>query len=331
MAGKSQAKKITNIKVQDLVVQAIKVARPVHWVKNLALFAALIFTGNLLNIALFDKVILAFLAFSLATSATYTFNDIIDAKLDKLHPIKKFRPIASGRLPTSFAYYEVFFLVILALFWASKLHPAFFWMVLGYLVLQASYSLFLKNLATIDILVIATGFIIRVYAGAFVIDAHLSVWFLLCVTSAALFLASGKRRAELSVLEKVGVTRKSLTKYSRELLNSYVTMFGNAAWMSWALYTFFESPKASLPVWLFLAEISKAITIDKLMMITIPVVIFGIMRYESLIYDGKSEAPEKLLLTDKPLVASIILWLGLVIWILYGGVASTPAANFSIL
>ena len=328
---KLQTKKLNNASARDMILQSIKVARPVHWVKNFALFAALIFTGNLFNVSLFDRVILAFLAFSLATSATYIFNDIIDAKLDRLHPIKKHRPIASGRLPISIAYYEISFLAVLSLYWASKLHPFFFWMVFGYLALQAAYSLYLKNLATIDILVIATGFIIRVYAGAFVIDAHLSVWFLLCVISAALFLASGKRRAELSVLEKVGVTRKSLTKYRRELLNSYVTMFGSAAWLSWALYTFFESPKASLPVWLFLAEISKATTIDKLMMVTIPVVIFGIMRYESLIYDGKSEAPEKLFLTDKPLVASILLWLGLVIWILYGGVASTPESYFSIL
>ena len=180
----------------------------------------------------------------------------------------------------------------------------------------------LKNIYVIDILIIASGFIIRVYAGAFVIDAHLSVWFLLCVISAALFLASGKRRAELNVLgDTSGITRKSLTRYSENLLNSYVTMFGNAAWMSWSLFTFFESPRATLPVWLFLAEHSRTTTINKLLMITIPVVIFGIMRYESLIFEGKSEAPEKLLLTDKWLVASMLTWITLVVWILYGGIS----------
>jgi hypothetical protein len=138
----------------------------------------------------------------------------------------------------------------------------------------------------------------------------------------ALFLASGKRRAELNTLKlSNGVTRKSLSKYRRELLNSYVTMFGNAAWMSWALFTFFESPKASLSVWLLLAELSQTTTINKLLMVTIPVAIFGIMRYESLIFEGRSEAPEKLLLTDKALVISVLLWLGLVIWILYGGLS----------
>jgi 4-hydroxybenzoate polyprenyltransferase len=194
-------------------------------------------------------------------------------------------------------------------------------MVGAYLVLQALYSLGLKKLAILDILIIAAGFIMRVYAGAFVIDAHLSVWFLLCVISVALFLAAGKRRAEINLLPS-GVTRESLSHYRRELLSSYVTMFGNAAWMSWALFTFFESPPASIPVWLFLAELSRATTINKLLMVTIPVTIFGIMRYESLIFEGKSEAPEKLLLTDISLISSVVLWIGLVVWILYGGVAN---------
>ena len=296
-------------------------ARPVHWIKNLALFAALIFTGNLYNEPLFLKVIWAIVTFNLATSATYLFNDVLDAKRDSLHPIKKDRPIASGRLSPSFALTVALSLAVFALSLAKSLNPLFFFAVAAYLALQALYSLGLKNLAIIDILIIAAGFIIRVYAGAFVIDAHLSVWFLLCVISVALFLAAGKRRAELNLLPS-GITRKSLTNYKRELLNSYVTMFGNAAWMSWALFTFFESPRASLPVWLFLAELSRATTVNKLLMVTIPVAIFGIMRYESLIFEGRSEAPEKLLLTDVALISSVVLWLGLVVWILYGGIAS---------
>src|SRR5690606_21120144 len=105
-------------------------------------------------------------------------------------------------------------------------------------------------------------------------------------------------------------------------LNSYVTMFGNAAWMSWALFTFYESPRVVTPLWVFLAEFSNTTSINKLLMITIPVTIFGIMRYQSLIFKERSEAPEKLLLTDKPLVASMAIWVGLVVWILYGGVAT---------
>jgi 4-hydroxybenzoate polyprenyltransferase len=308
-----------------LLVSLIEVARPVHWIKNLSLFAALILTGLLFEKYLFWNVFWAFIAFNIATSSTYIFNDILDAKSDRLHPIKKFRPVASGILPVPIALATSFALAAASLYLAAGLNSIFFLMVLAYITLQVLYSLALKKVAIIDILIIASGFIIRVYAGAFVINAHLSVWFLLCIISVALFLASGKRRAELNILEQAtGITRQSLMHYKRELLNSYVTMFGNAAWMSWALYTFFESPKASLPVWLFLAELSKATTINKLLMLTIPVTIFGIMRYESLIFEGKSEAPEKLLLTDKPLIASVVIWVTMIFWIIYSGAAINP-------
>ena len=318
MAEFSIKKQIINLPFIPL----LQAARPVHWIKNLSIFAALIFTGTLFIPYYVKTVVLAFIAFGLATSSTYVFNDIIDIKSDRLHPIKKSRPIASGRLSIPLALVETAVLAITALWLAHAQNELFFIAVLGYLILQILYSLVLKNLAVVDILVIASGFILRIYAGAFVINAHLSVWFLLCVISVALFLASGKRRAELNSIQNTGqLTRKSLSRYPRELLNSYVTMFGNAAWMSWSLFTFFESPKASLPVWLFLAEISKATTVNKLMMFTIPIAIFGIMRYERLIFDERSEAPEKLLLTDFPLVASVSIWVVLVVWILYGGVS----------
>lgn len=306
----------------SLILSLIKIARPIHWTKNFSIFAALIFTGTLFIPFYYTRVVWAFVAFCLATSAAYIFNDILDAKVDRLHPIKKNRPVASGDLPTFIAIGESLFFALISLLVASRLNSLFFISVLVYLILQISYSLILKNFPIIDILVIASGFILRVYAGAFVIDAHLSVWFLLCVISVALFLASGKRRAEFGGIAKTKeVTRKSLTFYDRELLNSYVTMFGNAAWMSWALFTFFESPKASLPVWLFLAELSKATTINKLLMITIPFVIFGIMRYEKLIFAEKTEAPEKLFLTDGALMSAVSIWTFLVVWILYSGVS----------
>lgn len=281
------------------------------------------FTGDFFEPLIFKKVFLAFIVFNFASSATYIFNDVLDAKNDRLHPIKKDRPVASGALPISLALATSGLFALVAYYLSVKIGPLFSLTIVVYLIMQIFYSLALKNIAIIDILIIAMGFIIRVYSGAVVIDAHLSVWFLLCTISVALFLAAGKRRAELNIAgETLTITRKSLVNYNRELLNSYVTMFGNAAWMSWALFTFFESPKASLPIWLFLAEISRATTVNKLLMITIPVVIFGIMRYESLIFAGRSEAPEKLLLTDKSLVASAALWTVMVLWILYGGVTA---------
>lgn len=317
----AQKLKLPQLSFFETGYQIIKIARPVHWVKNLALFAALIFSGNLFSPIHQAVALLAFISFNFAASATYIFNDINDAVRDRLHPIKKHRPIASGKLPIPVAITSMVAFILVSLYIAVGLNPLFLLSLIAYLSLQAVYSLGLKNIATIDILIIASGFILRVYSGAFVIDAHLSVWFLLCVVSTALFLASGKRRAELGI-SPAGKTRKSLSKYKRELLNSYVTMFGNAAWMSWALFTFFESPTPVTPVWLFLAEISRTTTISKLLMLTIPVVIFGIMRYEALIFEDRSETPERLLLTDKSLVASVFLWIGLVVWILYGGVTS---------
>ncbi len=310
--AKSQTKTIIGI---------IKISRPIHWVKNFGIFAALIFSNNLFNKPMFIKTFWGFWIFNVAASATYTFNDILDAKRDRLHPIKKERPIAKGDIKPQTALFLSGILALISLIGALYLSEIFFLLILAYLLIQISYSLFLKSLHVIDILIIATGFIIRVYSGAFLINAHLSVWFLLCVISVALFLASGKRRAELSIMGRSTKTRQSLSKYSPELLNSYVTMFGNAAWMSWALFSFFESPQASLPLWLILAEFSKTTTVNKLMMITIPITIFGIMRYESLIFEGKSETPEKLLLSDKSLIASVTIWVTIIIWILYGNIA----------
>jgi 4-hydroxybenzoate polyprenyltransferase len=298
-----------------------KASRPIHWVKNLSLFCAIVFAGKLFEIQLMEKLIIAFLSFNLTTSSSYIFNDILDSKQDKLHPVKKNRPIAAGKLSIGVALLFSAFLGVASIFIAYKLNFIFYVITLSYLALQFLYSVYLKNIPIIDILIIASGFIMRVYAGAFLIDAHLSVWFLLCVISVALFLASGKRRAELNIIEGPLVTRKSLTKYKKELLNSYVTMFGNAAWMSWALFTFFESPSASLPVWLMLAEVSKTTTINKLLMITNPIVIFGIMRYEHLIFQGKSERPEKLLLSDPYLIIAALSWLIIVYYIFYGGIA----------
>jgi 4-hydroxybenzoate polyprenyltransferase len=308
----------------NIIIASFKAMRPVHWIKNLSIFAAIFLTGLLFEKGDFKKIVWAFVVFCLITSATYLINDVLDVNADRLHPAKKFRPIASGALPIHLAVFEAFVLAFTSIFLAISVgfNSLFVSTVVIYLIMQITYSLVLKNVAIVDIIIIASGFVLRVYAGAFAIDAHISVWFLLCVISVALFLASGKRRAELNIAQNSGYgTRKSLITYKKELLGSYVTMFGNASWMSWALFTFFESPKAALPFWLVLAELSRTTTIGKLLMVSIPITIFGIMRYEYLIFEGKSETPEKLLLTDKPLIFTIVVWLVFVYWVLYSGVS----------
>lgn len=294
--------------------------RPLHWIKNLSLFGALIFTG-LANIEIYrDTVFLAFISFCLATSATYVFNDLLDRSEDQNHPTKRFRPIANGQVTLTEGLAIIILFGLLSIVVANTINHLFMLLVLFYFCLQFAYSLLLKKIPIVDIIVIASGFIVRVYAGAVAINAHLSVWFLLCVVSVALFLAAGKRRSELNITPTFS-TRKSLEKYSKDLLNSYVTMFGNASWLSWALFTFFESPKAALPLWLTLAEISKTTTVNKLLMVTIPLSIFAIMRYQAIIFDEKGERPEKILLSDLPLLISVSLWGIIVITILYGGLS----------
>jgi decaprenyl-phosphate phosphoribosyltransferase len=206
----------------SLVVAVFKAMRPVHWIKNLSIFAAIFLTGFLFDSAVFTKVCWGFVAFCLITSATYIINDLFDAKSDRIHPKKRFRPIASGALPIPYAIIEIFVLVLASIIAVSlgNLDSFFLTILITYLVLQFFYSLFLKNVAILDIIIIATGFVLRVYAGAFIVNAHLSVWFLLCVISVALFLASGKRRSELNLAENTEfLTRKSLKNYKKYILN----------------------------------------------------------------------------------------------------------------
>lgn len=309
-----------------LLLGITKTARPRQWVKNLSIFAALIFTGQFFNPQLFDLTIYGFVILSILVSSVYFINDIADRNQDRLHPFKKNRPIAKGDLPVHIAVFLAALGIAVSLYTAHLFAPFFFYALLAYLILQLAYTFYLKELVVIDILSIATGFILRVYAGAFLIDAHLSVWFLLCVISASLFLAAGKRRGELAILdEKVASQhRKTLNHYSNVLLDSYLAMFATASWLSWSLFTFFKGGESDFYLSQrinpqFLDEIPLTILgSGKLLMITIPIVIFGIMRYLRIIYEGsRAESPERVLVTDKPLLTALFLWMLVVFIVLY--------------
>jgi len=280
------------------------------------------FSGKLFYLPSFLLIAWSIIIFSILTSSVYFMNDIIDISRDKLHPFKKFRPIASGKLPVPLALFFASFGVLVSLYLSFNISFFFFLICLIYFCLQVVYSLYLKNLIVLDVLSIAASFILRIYGGAIVLNYHISIWFLLCVTSLALFMAVGKRRAELSLLDKETALshRKTLSHYTADLLDDYLAMFSASAWMSWALFTFFESSPVVLgsPVLYSILPLTISGT-NKLLMITIPVVIYGIMRYLSIVYQGsRAESPERILLSDKPLLGSVILWGLLVIWILYG-------------
>jgi hypothetical protein len=173
-----------------------------------------------------------------------------------------------------------------------------------------------------DVIAIAGGFILRVYAGAFAINVHMNVWFLLCVVSLALFLTVGKRRAELAILDEKAAPRhrKTLSFYSATLLDSYLSMFANSAWLAYALFTFFAPPPPVSQRLPFLTELPLTLAgTNKWLMITIPIVIYGVMRYLHIIYQGsRAESPERVLLADKPLLTTVIIWGIAVVIILYG-------------
>lgn len=240
---------------------------------------------------------------------------------DRAHPHKKNRPVAAGRLAIPTALFVAIVGFFVSLYLAMLLSGFFFIACLAYLLLQIAYSLVLKNLEVIDVLSIAGGFIIRIYAGAFVIDAHLSVWFLLCVVSVALFLAVGKRRAELALLaEQAARHREAFVHYSDKLVDAYLAMFGTAAWVSWALFTFFEPPPPVAKAFPFLTSLPLTLAgINKWLMITIPIVIYGIMRYLRIVYEGVGAgSPENILIKDKPLLVAAAVWGLMVVGVIYG-------------
>ena len=298
----------------------VKASRPRQWIKNLSLFAALIFSGTLLDPGNQIKTLEAFLLFCAFSSATYFLNDIFDIERDKLHPFKKLRPIASGLVPVPLALSLALAIIVALLPIAYNLSPAFFFAAVAYLILQVFYSAYLKQIILIDVLVIAAGFVLRVYGGVWAINAHLNVWFLLSVTSFALFLAIGKRRSERTLLEaQASRHRETLLHYPESLLDSLTTMFANSTWLTYAFFAFLQPPITTRNLFSsFLGEFELPITQAKYLMATVPVVIYAVMRYLYIIYEKKEgESPERIILTDKPLLVTVLLWLIMVIGIIY--------------
>lgn len=301
----------------------LKTARPRQWLKNLALFATILMTGHLFEMTAITSAVLGFIAYCLLSSSNYVFNDVMDAAHDRKHPFKKFRPVASGRLskPVAIAISVIF--VIAGLYISYSLNRLFFILAIVFILLEYSYTIYLKHITVIDILTITAAYFIRVYAGEAATGYHISVWIALATLSLALFLAIGKRRAELTLVEGYkgalpSETRSSLSHYSEKLLDTYTAMFANSTFITYAFYTFLERPVNTGFFFKGYSAFATDIPDRKWMMITIPFVLYGIMRYMQLIYEGKGESPEQILTSDIPLVTTIILWGLSVLTIIYG-------------
>jgi len=307
-----------------LLFNILRLIRPRQWIKNFALFAAITFSGELFNPPVFSNVFYAFLIFCGLSSATYIINDIFDIKKDKLHPFKKFRPLAHGDVPVSFGISLAILLIITSLSFAHNITPTFFAVSILYLIIQFLYSLYLKSLAVVDILALASGYILRVYGGEFASGYHISVWLLLTTISISLFLAVGKRRSELTLLSAnktadLSSVRKSLSHYSDRLLDVYASIFATSTFISYSLFTFLENPGGfRLNLNILLPQELSTFFERKWLMITIIPVVYGLMRYLQDIYEKhEGESPERVLLSDKPLLATVIFWAFLVVFLIY--------------
>lgn len=288
---------------QPLWLAMLVSLRPKQWTKNSLLFFGLIFAHRLTDVQLGMRASQAFVAFCLLSSATYLINDLADLEKDRLHPTKRKRPIASGRVQPWLAIAAAALLLATSLLLSGALGTPFLIMALLYLGLSLSYSYLLKHLVIIDVMAIAAGFVLRAAAGAVVISVPISPWLYVCTVLGALFIALCKRRNELSVLQDSAVGhRRILEDYSIPLLDQMISVVTSATLIAYSLYTFSAE---NLPK-------------NSAMMLTIPFVLYGILRYLYLIQvKGSGGSPEELLLTDRPLMATVVGWGATCIVILY--------------
>lgn len=278
----------------------LRAARPKQWTKNIVVFAALIFAmGDPSQQVSWISAGLAAAAaavFCMLSSGIYLLNDARDVELDRAHPTKRTRPVASGEVSVPTAVLLAGILVACGLFAALRIDRDLLGVALGYVALQVLYTFGLKRIALVDIFVIAAGFVLRALAGAVVIHVTISPWLLLCTLLLALFLALCKRRHELVVVQDAGgETRPSLRGYDQRLLDTLIPMIGAATLVCYSLYTLWPDTVAKFGT--------------HALGFTIPFVIFGLFRYLDLVYrHEKGGRPEQILLTDPPLLVAIALY-----------------------
>jgi 4-hydroxybenzoate polyprenyltransferase len=285
--------------------------RPRQWIKNLVVFAALIFAKKLNEPAAVVHACLAFLLFCALSGGVYVLNDLFDADRDRKHPIKARRPIASRRLGTVAALTAAVLLLCGSLMEGFVLSPPYGAVLLIYVALNLVYSLWLKEVVILDVMVIASGFVLRAVGGALVIDVTISTWLILCTILLSLFLALCKRRQELESLQGAHEHRAILREYSTEFLDQMISVVTASTLIAYMFYT--VSPEVE----------------DKLgthhLYLTVPFVLYGIFRYLYLVHrKGEGGNPAQALLTDRPLLLCVGLWALTVVLLVYLGGA--PAA-----
>lgn len=297
-------------KHSSLIADIFTSLRPAQWLKNLVVFSAIIFSGDFFSGTKFAPVFYTFLIFCAASSAMYLINDLVDREADSLHFSKKKRPIAAGKISPKVATLTALVLAGLALLFSFQLSDYLFSILIVYLAIQLSYSLWFKNIIIIDTLAIAFSFMLRVFAGSFVVLTPLSSWLILTTMMLALLLAVGKRRSELTILSasQAPIKRRTLLLYPKAFLDGLVFMTATATLITYSLFTF-NSPEIGGKQF-FITYLPKTLSSPKLLMITVPLVVYGVFRYLYLIFEkSEGESPEKVLLSDPPLFTAVAIWL----------------------
>ncbi len=288
-----------------VVKNIVHILRPYHWIKNFFIFLPLVFSNQLFNIEKIFLSTFAFVCFCLVSSSVYIFNDLIDLKADRIHPVKKRRPIASGNVSIELA---VFFTVLLSgvgLCVSFFLNPNFALVLLSYFLLNIFYSLYLKHMVILDVMTIGLFFILRVLAGAVIINVDISFWLVICTGLLALFIGFNKRRHELKLLgEDSHHHRKVLERYSVYFIDQMIAVLTASTVIFYTLYTVDDRTVANFAT--------------QKLLYTVPFVYYGIFRYLYLVHKrGRGGDPVRIVLTDQKLIINIGLWLAASIFIIY--------------
>jgi 4-hydroxybenzoate polyprenyltransferase len=281
-----------------------KTMRPKQWAKNVFLLAAIVFDRKLTNTDAMLNTVIGVIVFSLVASVVYIINDIADAEADRQHPTKRKRPIAAGKLPLPVAWVSAILLLLISFPVAFWLSPAFALIALLYLALNLFYSKWLKHVVLLDIILLASLYVIRVAAGVALIDVvRFSPWIYIFTTFLALLMGAGKRRAELSeIADGPNAQRRVLDGYTLTFLDQLITLASGMTIITYSLYTF-SAP--NLPE-------------NHAMMLTIPFIMYAIFRYQYLLQvKGTGSAPEELVFSDRPLQLAIALWVITVLVVFY--------------
>lgn len=293
------------VPARDRLQGLVALARPRQQVKNLVVWAALVFAGRLGEARAVGDVFQAFLAFCFASAAIYAFNDVADRAADATHPVKRFRPVASGTVSPVLGLAAGLLWGVAAAALGWRVGASFAGVLAAYVALQVAYSLWLKRVPLIDLFGVAVGYVQRAVGGAVAVEASISPWLVLCTLLLALFLVVGKRLGELAQLGgEAGAHRVTLRVYSRELLQQLLSVVAGSLVVIYSLYAITSNTAQAHPglAW------------------TIPLVLYGLFRYFLLVTRPEQGAqPEEILLKDTQVRAVVLLWGAVVVWALYAG------------